>query len=90
MRCEIREAGKRCQLDRRYLEAMKPKLHGCPKCGKVDGLKVKFNMECNVFMYCQYQIECTNCGYIQRQKYDDVSTAVKALEEEAFKSLDWK
>ena len=77
-------------LDRRYLEAMKPKLIGCPNCGKTEGLKVKFDCNANEYVYCKYKIECTNCGYEQSNWHDNIVQAVKLLDIEARKKLDRK
>ena len=79
MRFDIRDANKRTRLDRQYLENMKFKTNGCPKCGKYDYLKIKYDMDVNVSIYADYKIICTDCGYEQNDWYDTVVEALKAL-----------
>lgn len=83
MKFPILQANKRVKLDRQYLDNKRDSLHGCPVCGEVDGLKVKFDMSCNVDIYCNYKIECTHCGWENKEWFDTVADAVRDLEHES-------
>ena len=76
MRFEIRDGLRRMKLDKQYLENKRDSLHGCPVCGEVDGLQVKFDMDCNVFIYCNYKIKCDHCGWESKSWFDTVADAV--------------
>ena len=89
MRFEIRDGNRRCKLDRQYLDNKRDSLHGCPVCGETDGLKVLFDMDCSVYIYCNYKIACTHCGWKNKEWHDTVADAVRDLEKESLEALNY-
>ena len=83
MKFAIKDALHRHKLDRRYLDAMKPKMVGCPVCGKKDGLNYTINANCNVDIDCKYKIKCDNCGFVQPEWCDSIADAVLIFDMEA-------
>lgn len=81
MKCPISEFPRRIRLDRAYLDRMRPQMHGCPVCGETDSLKVDFDPETNLSVYCNYRIVCTNCGYKPKKWHETVYDAVAAFGE---------
>ena len=80
---EIRDAWHRHKLDRIYLNRMRPKMIGCPKCGSIDGLNYSIDATCNVRIDCKYRIKCDRCGYVQPGWYENIADAVLIFDIEA-------
>lgn len=87
MRFEIRDANKRLKLDANYLDVMKQRGLTCPKCKSGTGLKLRTKMDCHVFIYCDYKLECKNCGYEQENWFDSTADAVESMKQENIKNM---
>ena len=83
MKFPIREAWHRHRLDRSYLEAMRPSMYGCPKCGRRDGLNYEIDIDCNIDIDCRYKIKCENCGYEPEEWNENIADAVLIFDMEA-------
>ncbi|MBQ6503235.1 MAG: hypothetical protein IJI57_04915 [Flexilinea sp.] len=73
----------RHRLDRNYLNAMRPRMFGCPKCGKKDGLNFEINPVWNFGIECTYHIKCDACGYEPTEWYDNIADAVLVFDTKA-------
>ena len=76
MKFAIRDAWHRHKLDRKYLEAMRPKMVGCPVCGSRDGLNYEIDATCNLEITCKYRIKCEKCGYKPNEWSDNIADAI--------------
>ena len=83
MKFPIREAFHRHKLDRKYLNSMKPKMVGCPMCGRKEELNYEINATCNVRIDCKYKIKCDHCGYEQPGWYENIADAILIFDMEA-------
>ena len=73
----------RHRLDRNYLNAMKPQMFGCPKCGRKDKLNFEIDPVWNFGIECKYKIKCDACGYHADEWQDNIADAVLVFDMDA-------
>ena len=73
----------RHKLDRRYLNAIRPQMVGCPKCGSRDGLNFEIDPVWNFGIECKYKIKCDACGYKPEEWQENIADAVLVFDMQA-------